>query len=104
MVRRFAPWLFNQLNLAMSTRLGIRMTEEQRQRLHDAMQEMIEDILADYGMRRVIKVSGLPASSSQQVQMLDQRFAPALVAWSRPGHAIPALPDSVADKGRTDTA
>jgi hypothetical protein len=60
MVRRFAPWLINQLNVAMSIRLGIRMTDEQRQRLHDTMQEMIEDILTDYGMRPVIKISGTP--------------------------------------------
>jgi hypothetical protein len=60
MVRRFAPWLIHQLNVAMSIRLGIRMTDEQRQRLHDHMQEMIEDILTDYGMRPVIKISGTP--------------------------------------------
>jgi hypothetical protein len=60
MVRRFAPWLIHQLNVAMSIRLGIRMTDEQRQRLHDTMQEMIEDILTDYGMRPVIKISGTP--------------------------------------------
>jgi hypothetical protein len=60
MVRRFAPWLSNQLNVAMSTRLGIRMTDEQRQRIQENMQEMIEDILTDYGMRPVTKVSGAP--------------------------------------------
>jgi hypothetical protein len=60
MVRRFAPWLVNQLNLAMSIRLGIRMTDEQRQRIRDEMQEMIEDILTDYGMRPVTKISGAP--------------------------------------------
>jgi hypothetical protein len=60
MVRRFAPWLTNQLNLAMAIRLGIRMTNEQRQRIHDEMQEMIEDILTDYGMRPVTKISGAP--------------------------------------------
>jgi hypothetical protein len=60
MVRRFAPWLINQLNVAMSIRLGIRITDEQTQRIHDEMQEMIEDILTDYGMRPVIKVSGAP--------------------------------------------
>ena len=60
MVRRFAPWLTNQLNLAMSIRLGIRMTNEQTQRIHDEMQEMIEDILTDYGMRPVTKISGAP--------------------------------------------
>jgi hypothetical protein len=60
MVRRFAPWLINQLNLAMTSRLGIRMTEEQAQRIHDSMQEMIEDILTDYGMRPVTTVSGPP--------------------------------------------
>jgi hypothetical protein len=60
MARRFAPWLINQLNLAMSIRLGIRMTDEQTQRIHDNMQEMIEDILTDYGMRPVTKISGVP--------------------------------------------
>ena len=60
MVRRFAPWLTNQLNLAMSIRLGIRMTNEQTQRIQDEMQEMIEDILTDYGMRPVTKISGAP--------------------------------------------
>jgi hypothetical protein len=60
MVRRFAPWLIYQLNLVMSIRLGIRMTDEQRQRIHDNMQDMIEDILTDYGMRSDIKVSGTP--------------------------------------------
>ena len=60
MVRRFAPWLIDQLNLAMSIRLGIRMTDEQKQRIHDNMQEMIEDILTDYGMRPDFKVSGVP--------------------------------------------
>jgi hypothetical protein len=58
MVRRFAPWLTNQLNLAMSNRLGIRMTDEQKQRIRDGMQEMIEDILTDYGLRPVTKISG----------------------------------------------
>jgi hypothetical protein len=52
MVRRFGPWLTHQLNVAMSIRLGIRMTDEQTQRIHDNMQEMIEDIFTDYGMRR----------------------------------------------------
>jgi hypothetical protein len=60
MVCRFAPWLVHQLNVAMSIRLGIRMTDEQRQRIHDNMQEMIEDILTDYGMRPVAKISGSP--------------------------------------------
>jgi hypothetical protein len=60
MVRRFAPWLINQLNLAMSIRLGIRMTDEQMQRVHDSMQDMIEDILTDYGLRPVFKVSRVP--------------------------------------------
>jgi hypothetical protein len=60
MVRRFAPWLINQLNLAMSIRLGIRMSDEQRQRIRDEMQEMIEDILTYYGMRPVTKISGAP--------------------------------------------
>jgi hypothetical protein len=36
------------------------MTDEQRQRIRDEMQEMIEDILTDYGMRPVTKVSGAP--------------------------------------------
>ena len=60
MVRRFGPWLSHQLNVAMSIRLGIRMTDEQTRRIHDNMQEMIEDILTDYGMRPVTKVSGSP--------------------------------------------
>jgi hypothetical protein len=60
MVRRFGPWLSHQLNVAMSIRLGIRMTDEQTQRIHDNMQEMIEDILTDYRMRPVTKVSGAP--------------------------------------------
>jgi hypothetical protein len=60
MVRRFAPWLINQLNLAMSIQLNVRLTDEQRQRIHDAMQGMIEDILTDYGMRPVFKGSGVP--------------------------------------------
>jgi hypothetical protein len=60
MVRRFGPWLTHQLNVAMSLRLGIRMTDEQTQRIHDEMQEMIEDILTDYGMRPVTKVTGAP--------------------------------------------
>jgi hypothetical protein len=59
MVRRFAPWLIHQLNLAMSIRLGICMTDEQTQRIHDNMQEMIEDILTDYGMTPVTKISGV---------------------------------------------
>ena len=58
MVRRFAPWLINQLNGAMSIRLGIRMTDEQTQRIRDNMQEMIEDIFTDYGMRPVTRISG----------------------------------------------
>jgi hypothetical protein len=58
MVRRFAPWLTHQLNVAMCHRLGIRMTDEQRQRIDENMQEMIEDILTDHGMRPVTKVTG----------------------------------------------
>ena len=46
--------------LPRAIRLGVRMTDEQRQRLHDNMQEMIEDILTDHGMRPVIKISGTP--------------------------------------------
>jgi hypothetical protein len=60
MVRRFGPWLSHQLNVAMSLRLGIRMTDEQTQRIHANMQEMIEDILTDHGMRPVTKISGAP--------------------------------------------
>jgi hypothetical protein len=60
MVRRFAPWLIQQLNLAMSIRLGSCLTDEQKQRIHDNMQEMIEDILTDHGMRPVSRVSGTP--------------------------------------------
>jgi hypothetical protein len=60
MVRRFAPWLINELNAAMAIRLGIRMTEEQVQRVQDNMQATIEDILTDYGMRPVFKISRVP--------------------------------------------
>jgi hypothetical protein len=60
MVRRFGPWLIHQLNVAMAIRLGIRLTDEQTQRIRDSMQEMIEDILTDYGMRPVFKLSGVP--------------------------------------------
>jgi hypothetical protein len=60
MVRRFAPWLIQQLNLAMSIRLGSCLTDEQKQRIHDNMQEMIEDILTDHGMRPVSRVSATP--------------------------------------------
>jgi hypothetical protein len=60
MVCRFAPWLINQLSVAMSDRLGIRMTDEQKQRIHENMQEMIEDILTDHGMRPITKISGAP--------------------------------------------
>ena len=60
MVCRFAPWLINQLNVAMSDRLGVRMTDEQKQRIHENMQEMIEDILTDHGMRPITKISGAP--------------------------------------------
>ena len=60
MVHRFGPWLIHQLNVAMSIRLGIRLTDEQTQRILDSMQEMIEDILTDYGMRPDFKVSGVP--------------------------------------------
>jgi hypothetical protein len=60
MVRRFAPWLTNQLNVVMANRLGIRITDEQRQRIDDNMQGMIEDILTDHGMRPVTRISGAP--------------------------------------------
>jgi hypothetical protein len=60
MVRRFAPWLIHQLNVAMSIRLGIRMTDEQTRRIHDNMQEMIEDIFTDHGLRPVTRISGAP--------------------------------------------
>jgi hypothetical protein len=60
MVCRFAPWLINQLSVAMSDRLGIRMTDEQKQRIHENMQEMIEDILTDHGMRPITKIFGAP--------------------------------------------
>jgi hypothetical protein len=60
MVHRFGPWLIHQLNVAMAIRLGIRLTDEQTQRIRDSMQEMIEDILTDYGMRPHFKVSGAP--------------------------------------------
>jgi hypothetical protein len=62
MVRRFAPWLIQQVNLAMSIRLGSCLTDEQKQRIHHKMQEMIEDILTDHGMRPVTKISGTPLS------------------------------------------
>jgi hypothetical protein len=60
MVCRFAPWLIYQLSVAMSDRLGIRMTDEQKQRIHENMQEMIEDILTDHGMRPITNISGVP--------------------------------------------
>ena len=60
MVRRFAPWLIHQLNVAMLIRLGIRMSDQQTQRIQDNMQEMIEDIFTDHGMRPVTRVSGAP--------------------------------------------
>lgn len=60
MVVRFAPWLIYQLNVTMSDRLGIRMTDEQKQRIHENMQETIEDILTDHGMRPITKTSGAP--------------------------------------------
>ena len=82
MVRRFAPWLIDQLNLAMSIRLGIRMTDEQKQRIHDNMQEMIEDILTDYGMRPDFKVSGVPL-------MIVAAHADA-GSTARPGHLAQA--------------
>ena len=60
MVRRFAPWLIHQLNLAMSIRLGSGLTDEQKQKIHDQMQEMIEGVLADCGMRPVARTPGVP--------------------------------------------
>jgi hypothetical protein len=60
MARRFAPWLINQLNLAMSIRLGSGLTDAQKQRIDDRMQEMIEDVLADCGMAPAAKTSGVP--------------------------------------------
>ena len=60
MVRRFAPLLINQLNLAMSIRLGSCMTDAQKERIHVGMQDMIEDILTDCGLRPVAKISGVP--------------------------------------------
>jgi hypothetical protein len=60
MVRRFAPMLINQLNLAMSIRLGSCMTDEQKERVHVGMQEMIEDILTDCGMQPAAKLPGVP--------------------------------------------
>ena len=60
MVQRFAPWLIHQLNEAMAIRLGIRITDEQTRRIRDNMQEMIEDIFTDYGMRPVVQTSGTP--------------------------------------------
>jgi hypothetical protein len=81
MVRRFAPWLINQLNLAMTSRLGIRMTEEQAQRIHDSMQEMIEDILTDYGMRPNTSVAGPPlitVAASAEVATTARHYAGSL--------------------------
>jgi hypothetical protein len=60
MVRRFAPWLIHQMNLAMSIRLGSCLTDEQKQRIHNGMQEMIENILADCGVAPAAKISGVP--------------------------------------------
>jgi hypothetical protein len=60
MVRRFAPWLIHQMNLAMSIRLGSGLTDAHKQRIHDGMQEVIEDILADCGLAPVAKSSGVP--------------------------------------------
>jgi hypothetical protein len=94
MVRRFAPWLIHQLNMAMSIRLGIRMTDEQVQRIHDSMQEMIEDILTDYGMRPVFKMSRGSLIIIAASADADQQLAPPLVAWPKPDRKIPALPES----------
>jgi hypothetical protein len=60
MVRRFAPWLIHQMNQAMSIRLGSGLTEEQKQRIHDGMQAMLEDVLADCGVAPAAKLSGVP--------------------------------------------
>lgn len=46
--------------MTTSDRLGIRMTDEQKQRIHENMQETIEDILTDHGMRPITKTSGAP--------------------------------------------
>ena len=100
MVRRFAPWLISQLNLAMSIQLGIRLTDEQTQRIHDNMQEMIEDILTDYGMRPVTKISGVPLIVVAASADARSNARPYPDAWPEPERKIPALPDSVADKGR----
>ena len=82
MVCRFAPWLINQLNVAMSDRLGIRMTDEQKQRIHENMQEMIEDILTDHGMRPSTKISGAPlviAAAGAEVGPVTGPYRGALV-------------------------
>jgi hypothetical protein len=51
--------LVDQLNAAMSARIGVRVTDDQRQRLHDSMQEMIEDILTDiaYGPSQSVRAA-----------------------------------------------
>ena len=100
MVRRFAPWLINQLNVAMTIRLGIRVTDEQTQRIHDNMQDMIEDILTDYGMRLVTKMSGAPLMIVAASADAGPTAPPAVVAWPKLERKGPTLPDSVADKGR----
>ena len=60
MVRRFAPWLIHQMNQAMSIQLGSGLSEAQKQRIHDGMQAMIEDVLADCGMAPASKIPGAP--------------------------------------------
>jgi hypothetical protein len=91
MVRRFAPWLIHQLNVAMSIRLGIRMTDDHVERIRDGMQEMIEDILTDYGMRPVFKTSRGSLIILEGTADADQQLAPPLLAWTKPDRKIPAL-------------
>jgi hypothetical protein len=104
MVRRFAPWIINQLNVAMCIRLGIRMTDEQRQRIHDNMQEMIEDILTDYGMRPVTRVSGGPLIFVAASADAGSTARSAVVAWPKLERKTPALSDSVADMALARTS
>ncbi len=60
MVRRFAPWVIHQMNLAMSIRLGRCLTDAHKQRIHDGMQEVIEEILAECGVAPAAEIPGVP--------------------------------------------
>jgi hypothetical protein len=93
MVRRFAPWLIHQLNMAMSIRLGIRMTDEQVQRIRDSMQEMIEDVLTDYGMRPVFKTSRGSLIILAATADCGSTARPSSGGWLKPDRKVPALSD-----------